>query len=297
MAIDEVKDQGGTIMEPGGASGHGAKFLVIFLILAALAVGEFYAVSKISSLRDETIAQQKQFRKDMDAQLQDQVLTRLTALEQRQSDALAALRADLQRSSNSLGSQGRALKKADAMVKALQDTQRQQGEDFKQQLAQKADQNQVGSLTQDVSATKLDLDTTKKAVATVVSDLGMARSELGTLIARNHDDIEYLRKLGERDYFEFTLNKSQPAKVAGVNLALRRTNTKRHRYTLAMTVDDMEVEKKDRTINEPIFFYTNGSKKAYELVVNSVESNLVKGYVSTPKGDTPQVTARSGGGR
>jgi len=297
MAIDEVKEQGGTLLEPGGSPGHGAKFLVIFLVLAALAVGEFYAVSRISSLRDETIVQQKQLRKDIDTQLQDQVLTRLTALEQQQAQQLAAIRTDLEKSSKSLGTQGRALKKADAMVKELQDAQRQQSEDFKQQLSQKADQNQVGALTQDVSATKVDLDTTKKAVATVVSDLGMARSELGTLIARNHDDIEYLRKMGERDYFEFTLNKAEAAKIAGVGLALKRTNVKRHRYTLAMTVDDVQVEKKDRTINEPIFFYTNGSKKAYELVVNSVESNQVKGYVSTPKGATPQIAARSGGAR
>jgi len=294
MAIDEVKEQASTPMGPGGSAGHGAKFLVIFLVLAALAVGEFYAVSRISSLREETAAQQNQFRKALDAQIQDQVLTRLTALEQQQTQQLTALRTDLEKSSKNLGSQGRALKNADAMVRQLQDAQLKQGEDFQQQLATKADQNQVGTLTQDVSATKADLDTTKKAVATVVSDLGMARSELGTLIARNHDDIEYLRKMGDRDYFEFTLSKTQPAKVAGVGLDLKRTNVKRHRYTLALTVDDVQVEKKDRTINEPIFFYINGSKKPYELVVNSVESKSVKGYVSTPKGATV-VAARSEG--
>ena len=296
MAIDDVKEQGTTYVEPAG-SGHGAKFLVIFLILAALAVGEFYAVSKISSLREETAAQQKQFRKELDAQLQEQVIARLTALEQQQTQQLAAIRGDLEKSSKNLGTQSRAIRKADAMFKTLQDQQRQQGEDLKQEIAQKADQGQVGALTQDVSATKLDLDTTKKAVATVQSDLGMARSELGTLIARNHDDIENLRKLGDRDYFEFTLSKSQPSKVAGVGLALRRTSVKRHRYTLDMTVDDVQVEKKDRTINEPVFFYTNGSKKAYEMVVNSVENGQVKGYISTPKGASPQVAARSGGAR
>jgi len=286
MAIDEVKEQGGTPIDAGGGTGHGAKFLVVFVVLAALAVGEFYAVSRISSLRDETLAQQNQFRKALDAQIQDQVLTRLTALEQQQTQQLTALKTDIEKSSKNLGSQGRALKQAGAMVRQLQDAQAKQGEDFKQQLATKADQNQVGALTQDVSATKTDLDTTKKAVATVVSDLGMARSELGTLIARNHDDIEYLRKMGDRDYFEFTLDKARPAKVAGVGLDLKRTSVKRHRYTLALTVDDVQVEKKDRTINEPIFFYINGSKKPYELVVNSVESKTVKGYVSTPKGAT-----------
>ena len=122
----------------------------------------------------------------------------------------------------------------------------------------------------------------------------MARSEMGTLIARNHDDIEYLRKLGDRDYFEFTLTKNQPAKVAGVGLTLKKTNVKRYRFNLATLVDDMEVERKDCTINSPVYFYVNGSKKPYELVVNSVGSNQVKGYLSTPKGVT-QVASRSEG--
>ena len=112
----------------------------------------------------------------------------------------------------------------------------------------------------------------------------MARSEMGTLIARNHDEIDQLRKLGERDYLEFTVDRKKPARVGGVNLSLKRTSVKRHRFTLEMAVDDVQVEKKDRTINEPIFFYVNGSRKPYELVVNEVKSDQVKGYLSTPKG-------------
>src|SRR5208337_5353473 len=138
--------------------------------------------------------------------------------------------------------------------------------------------------TQDVSTTKTDLSSTQKTVSTLASDLGMARSEMGTLIARNHDDIEYLRKLGDRDYFEFTLTKNQPAKVAGVGLTLKKTNPKRYQFTVATLVDDMQVDRKDCTINSPVFFYVNGSKKPYELVVNSVASETVKGYMSAPKG-------------
>jgi hypothetical protein len=177
------------------------------------------------------------------------------------------------------------------MVTGLQDEQRKQTEQFQTQLAQKADEQQVGTLTQDVSLTKTDLDTTKKSVTSLASDLGMARSELGTLIARNHDDIAYLRQMGERDYFEFTLDKGKPAQVAHVSLNLRKTSLKGHRYTVAMTVDDVVVEKKDRSMNEPVIFYVNGSKKAYELVVNTVGANQVKGYISTPKGIT-EVAAR-----
>jgi hypothetical protein len=119
---------------------------------------------------------------------------------------------------------------------------------------------------------------------------------MGTLIARNHDDIEQLRKMGERDYFEFTVDRKSPAHVAGVGLTLKRTNVKRHRFNLDLMADDVRVEKKDRTINEPIFFYVSGSKRPYELVVNEVKSNEVKGYLSTPKGAT-EVAASSAGAR
>ena len=294
MAIDDTQEQQVVPLEPAGNTGHGVKFMVIFLVLAALAVGEFYTVNKMSSLRDEQVNQQNQLRKDLTAQIQDQVLTHLTAMEQQNRQQLAAVKAEFDQTTKRMGSQGGELKRARAMVTQLRDQQRQQDVELKQQLAEKADQKQLGTLTEDVSSTKSDLETTKKVVSTLAADLGMARSDLGTLIARNHDDIEYLRKLGERDYYEFKLARNSPTRVAGVGLDLRKTNVKRYRFNVAITADDMQVEKKDRTINEPVFFYVNGSKKPYELVVNSVQSTEVKGYISTPKGAT-EVAVRSEG--
>jgi hypothetical protein len=224
--------------------------------------------------------------------MEEDLTNRLTALEQQDAQRLASVKTELDQAAKHLGSQGGELKRARAMVTQLQDEQQKQAEE----LAQKADQQQLGALTQDVSFTKSDLDSTKRTINTLTGDLGMARSELGTLIARNHDDIEYLRKLGERDYFEFTLDKNHPAKVAGVGLDLKRTNVKRYCFSLTLTVGDMQIEKKDRTVDEPVVFYVNGSKKPYELVVNSVESNEVKGYISTPKGVT-EVATRSEGTR
>ncbi|MGD1156785.1 MAG: hypothetical protein ABSA41_13245 [Terriglobia bacterium] len=294
MAIDDVPEQQGVPTQPAGDAGRGIKFILIFLVLAALAVGEIYTISRVSSLRDELVTQQNQLRKDLTAQVQDQVSGRLTAMEQQTAQQLEAVKTELDKAAKRVGSQGGELHQAHAMVTELQDQQRKQAEEIKQELAQKADQKQLGALTQDVSTNKTDLDTTKKAVSSLATDLGMARSELGTLIARNHDDIEYLRKLGEREYFEFTLDKNHPTRVAGVGLALRKTTVKRYRYNMAMTVDDVEVEKKDCIRNEPVFFYVSGSKRPYEIVVNKVESNQVKGYLSTPKGVT-EVAARSEG--
>lgn len=119
---------------------------------------------------------------------------------------------------------------------------------------------------------------------------------MGTLIARNHDDIEYLRKMGDRDYIEFTLTRNKADKVAGIGLTLKKTNLKHHEYNLTTLVDDIQVDRKDCLVNSPIYFFVNGSRKPYELVVNSVGSTEVKGYLSTPKGST-EVASRAEGGR
>lgn len=295
MAVNEIPEQQGMAQAPAADSGHGAKFLLIFLVLAALAVGEIYTVSKISSLRNELASQQTQFGKDLTAQIQDQVGSRLSILERQNAQQLDAVKTELGKAAKRMGSQGGELKSARAMVTQLQNQQSQQAEELQAELAKKADQQQLGALASDVSSTKTDLDKTQKDVTALKGDLGMARSELGTLIARNHDDIEYLRKLGERDYFEFTLDKNHASRVAGIGLDLKKTNPKRHGFTIALTVDDLQVEKKDRTVNEPVVFYVNGSKKPYELVVNSVNSSQVKGYVSAPKGVTEVAAARSEG--
>jgi hypothetical protein len=67
------------------------------------------------------------------------------------------------------------------------------------------------------------------------NDLKMARSELGTLIARNHEDVEQLRRLGERDYIEFTIDsKNKPQKVGSFVVELRGTNVTKKRYSVSL---------------------------------------------------------------
>ena len=296
MAIDQVPVQEGLPMEPSPSMKDGVKFVSIFLILAVLAVGEFFTVSRMNTLQEQMTTRQNQLREDLTGQLRDQVSNRLNAIEQQNGQELDALRTELDTASKRVGAQSGELKRARTMVAQLQNQQVAQAQQLKEELDQKADAQQVGALSDDVTSTKTDLNTTKNNVSTLAADLGMARSEMGTLIARNHDDIEYLRKLGDRDYFEFTISKNHPAKVAGVGLTLKKTNYKRHEFSVATRVDDMEVERKDCTANAPVYFFVNGSKKPYELVANSVGSNEVKGYISTPKGVT-EVASRSEGVR
>lgn len=146
------------------------------------------------------------------------------------------------------------------------------------ELAGKAGVEDLQSLSGDVSGVRSDLEETKR-------NLGLARGELGTLIARNHEEIEQLRRLGEREYFEFTLNrKGSREKLGSVMVELRGTNTKKNNFTVALYVDDLRLEKKNRSVNEPIYFYTRGTRQPLELVVNQVGKNRITGYLSIPKG-------------
>jgi hypothetical protein len=120
----------------------------------------------------------------------------------------------------------------------------------------------------------------------------MARSEMGTLIARNHDEIDQLRRMGQRDYFEFTVSrKGGNQKVGTIQVELKDTNTKKNQYTINVLADDKSFEKKNRSVNEPIFFYTGGTRAALELVVNKVSKTTASGYLSVPK--APDTTAAS----
>jgi hypothetical protein len=146
------------------------------------------------------------------------------------------------------------------------------------QLATKANVDDVNKLGTDVGGVKTDLEATK-------SSLNMARGEFGTLIAKNHDEIQELRRLGERDYYEFTINKKgQREKVGDMMVILRGVNPKRNLYTVSLYVDDSRYDKKNRSVNEPIYFFTGSYGHApLEFVVNQVGKNKISGYLSVPK--------------
>ena len=122
------------------------------------------------------------------------------------------------------------------------------------QLATKANADDVTALGGDVNGVKSDLATTN-------NNLQMARGELGTLIAKNHDQIDELRRMGERDYFEFTsAGKGNKSKAGSLMIELRGTNIKKNQFTVDLYVDDMRLEKKNRSVDEPIYFYTQGTR-------------------------------------
>jgi uncharacterized protein (DUF2141 family) len=158
------------------------------------------------------------------------------------------------------------------------------------ELATKAGTDDVKNVDTKVTAVSTDLDSTKE-------DLKMAKSEMGTLIARNHDEIDQLRRLGERDYVEFTIDgRNKPQKVANVTVELKGVNEKKNQVNIAMVVDDKHFTKKNRALNEPIFFYTSGTRVPEEIVINKASKNQISGYVSIPKANAQATTTSTSSG-
>ncbi len=165
------------------------------------------------------------------------------------------------------------------------------GTNVNEQLAAKASSDDVSKLGGDVTGVKTDLEGTKNSIQ-------MARSEMGTLIARNHDEIDQLRRMGQRDYYEFTVTRKAGAqKVGSIQVELKDTNIKKNQYTINVLADDKNFEKKNRSVNEPIFFYTGGTRQAVELVINKVSKTTATGYLSVPKSATTTATSNSGSGQ
>jgi uncharacterized protein (DUF2141 family) len=158
------------------------------------------------------------------------------------------------------------------------------------ELATKAATDDVKNVDTKVTAVSTDLNSTKE-------DLKMAKSEMGTLIARNHDEIDQLRRLGERDYVEFNITgKNKPQKVGNVTVELKGINQKKNQVNLAMTVEDKRFEKKNRSVNEPIFFYTSGTRLPEELVINKTGKDQISGYISIPKANAQPASASTSSG-
>lgn len=158
-------------------------------------------------------------------------------------------------------------------------------ESTKQQFGQVAGEvsgvkGEVSKVSADVNDTKADLATTKGKLEHAIGDL----NKHSELIATSHDELEFLKHRGDRDYFEFTLHKGKaPTHVSIISLELKKTDPKKSKFTLNVLAEDKKIEKKDRNINEPLQFYTGRERALFEVVINTVTKDQVIGYLSTPK--------------
>ena len=140
--------------------------------------------------------------------------------------------------------------------------------------------SELNGAKKEIAATRTDLESTKVKLDRAIGDL----TGQSSLIARTREDLEELRHRGDRNYYEFTLNKGErPTSLAAVSLQLKKADAKKNKFTLSVISDDRTIEKKDRGAAEPLQFYTGRNRQLYEVVIFTVEKNRVTGYLSTPK--------------
>jgi hypothetical protein len=202
---------------------------------------------------------------------------------------IADLKGQLDVTSQKLGLTQDELARARGLAQTIRSDQQKSDAQLKQQIGEvQADATtkfgqvatEINGTQSDLSATKADLEATKGKLQTTIGDLGVQSG----LIATNHEEVEELKRLGERDIYEFSLTKSKkPEHVGPIQVELRKVDTKHYRYTMNVIVDDKSIEKKDKTVGEPVQFYVRGARAPYEIVVFDLGKDQAKGYLSTPK--------------
>jgi hypothetical protein len=259
--------------------------VVALAVVSLVALGAGWTASTRSKELEQNLANQnEQFKKNEG--VLDQRLAKAEDTNAQLQGELSVVTDKMKLTEGELGKarlQAKKIKEEDA--KELSDLQNETSA----QLATKASVDDVNKLGTDVNGVRTDLDAEKNS-------LQMTRGEFGTLIAKNHDEVEELRRLGERDYYEFTIDKkNNREKVGNLMVELHGTNIKRSQYTVTIFVDDQRHEKKGLSANEPLYFFENGARSPLEFVVNQVGKDKITGYLSVPKVSQAHAQAVSGG--
>src|SRR3989442_7780126 len=250
-------------------------FGVVIAALAVLGIAGYTTQSRLS----QDLTKQQDQNKILMAQL-DQANSRI-----------ADLKSQMELTTQRVGLTQSELAQAKSRAESIRKDQQASDQKLTAQLGQAQKENdeklgavatEVGGAKKDIEATKTDLEATKGKLERSMGDMNV----MSGLIARNRDDLEDLRRRGDRNYYEFTLQKSKKAQRVGpVQMSLNRTDAKKSKYTITVIADDKTIEKKDKTSGEPVQFYVKGSARMapYEIVVFDVGKNQITGYLATPK--------------
>ena len=244
------------------------------LVIAGLAVVVYFGYTTQARLSDDLVKQRDQ-NKILSAQL-DQANSRI-----------ADLKSQVEITTQRMGLTQSELAKAKSRAEDIRKEQQASDAELTTQL--KASQEQIGAVATEVGGTKKDLESTKSDLEATKGKLDRSMGDMNVmsgLIAHNRDDLEDLRRRGDRNYYEFTVQKSKNGQRVGpVQISLNRTDPKKSKYTITVIVDDRTIEKRDKTSGEPVQFYVKGSARMapYEIVVFDVGKNQITGYLATPK--------------
>jgi multidrug efflux pump subunit AcrA (membrane-fusion protein) len=232
---------------------------------------------------------QAQLQSDL-AKAQDQNKLLSAQLDQANS-RLADLKGNIEVTQQKVGMTQAELAKARSRAESIRNDQLAADQKLASQLTQVQSESnekigavatEVGGAKKDIADTRTDLESTKGKLERATGDMGV----MSGLIAHNRDDLEDLKRRGDRNYYEFKVSKSKtPQRVGPVQVTLNKADQKKGKYTMTVFVDDRSIEKKDKTAGEPVQFYLKGSSRMtpYEIVVFDVGKNDINGYLSTPK--------------
>jgi chromosome segregation ATPase len=259
---------------PQGDSGNSTVRIILMAVGVVFMIGSIIfmvqAQSRIAELEQHQLAAQKDVAQKFD-DLGSKTRASINVL----ADKVGMTHKELSRKASDI----------QAAEKATETRLRADEESTKQQFGAVSGEvngvkGEVTKVSADVTDTRNDLATTKGKLEHAIGDL----SKHSELIATNHDELEFLKHRGDRDYFEFTLRKGkEPTHLSIISLQLKKTDPKKSKFTMYVLAEDKKIEKKDRTINEPLQFYTGRERQLFEVVVNSVDKDHVTGYLSTPK--------------
>jgi hypothetical protein len=270
-------------------SGSGMKNAILIGAIVALLAANVYMYLQLDRMRTDV------------AKLRESVLTEIANLRETSSvtnqtarrhiDSLKEEVETTRRQANSMASQAKAeaLKHADQLSQQIEAEQKKQQAQMASELSQvkQSTDTQIAAVSGDVSGVKSQLGMTQAELEKTIANLNKVTGDLGVqsgYVATNGKEIAALKRMGERNIFEFNLGKTkQPQRVGDISMTLKKTDPKRNKYTIEVLADDKLTEKKDRSINEPVQFYVSKAKQPYEIVVNAVKKDQIVGYLATPK--------------
>lgn len=277
---------------PPASNGGGLKIPILFGLVLALLGANVYLFLQLGKTKDDV--------KELQASLKTEIqgVHEVAAVSSKASQKHnSEIRDQLEEARRQQAmAVGQAKLDAQKKVDDLERTLKQETQAVARQMESKigevkeqtqAAQSKIGEVSTEVGAVKGEVAATKSELEKTIGDLKRVKGDLGEqsgLIATNGKELNALKALGERNYFEFRLAKQKNAqKVGDVAILLKRVDQKKNKFTIELTADDKKVEKKDKSINEPLQFYTSKARQPYEIVVNEVGKDLIVGYLATPK--------------
>jgi hypothetical protein len=282
------------------SQGGGIKTAILFVLVVALIGATGYLYVQVAQTRSELVQTREALLDEISKIHETSAVSTQTSRR-----SVESLKADVdaaRRQAGQLAGQAKidAEKHAEELAANLQKVQQEQAQKVSAvtaEVSQVKDQasaanTKITEVSTDVGNVKTEVASTRSELEKTIAQLKATQGDLGVqsgLIATNGKELAALKALGERNYVEFKLAKTKgPQKVGDISVLLKKADPKTNRYTIAVIADDKTVEKKDKTVNEPVQFMLAKASQPYELVVNEVKKDLISGYVAAPKVQQPR---------